>query len=285
MKRAHYSEFHEETTARCERALVTILGNVGLWRERIYLAGGLVPRYLTGEIPDGAPAHVGTTDVDLVIALAVEAESPDTYWTLATNLERAGFKQTEPSFRWRREVEGIPAIVELLGESGDADPGRVFRPRVENTGSKLALLNIPGATLAARDFVVVELERERLDGGGLSKVDVRVANVLPYTVFKVHAFQDRHENKDAYDLVFTLLFYPGGPAAAGAAAATSPLADDGQVVSGLALLEERCVSTDSDAPAAYAAFVAEPGDAEEAARRRQEAVATVREFLRAFRRA
>lgn len=282
MKRAHHSEYDEETTARCERALVTILGNVGLWRERIYLAGGLVPRYLTGELPEGAPAHVGTTDVDLVIGLAVEAEPPDTYWTLATNLERAGFRQIEPSFRWRREVEGIPVIVELLGESGDADPGRSFRPKGENTGSKLALLNIPGATLVARDFLVVEVERERLDGGGLSKVDVRVANVLPYGVLKVHAFQDRHENKDAYDLVFTLLFYPGGPAAAGKAAARSPIADDPQVTAGLQLLDERFAAPDLDAPAAYATFVANPGDADDLARRRQEAVVTVRAFLGAF---
>jgi hypothetical protein len=282
LKRAHHSGYDEETTTRCERALVTILGNVGLWRERIYLVGGLVPRYLTGELPEGAPAHVGTTDVDLVIGLAVEAEPPDTYWTLATNLERAGFHQGEPSFRWRREVEGIPVIVELLGESNDAEPGRSFRPKGENTGSKLALLNIPGATLAARDFVVVELERQRLDGGGLSKVDVRVANVLAYTILKIHAFQDRHENKDAYDLVFTLLLYPGGPAAAGEAAAGGPIADDPQVTTGLKLLEERFASPDVDAPAAYASFVSDPDDVDELARRRQEAVATVRAFLRTF---
>lgn len=282
MKRAHHSEYDQETTLRCERALVTILGNVGLWRERIYLAGGLVPRYLTGELPEGAPAHVGTTDVDLVIGLAVEAEPPDTYWTLATNLERAGFKQGEPSFRWRRDVDGIPVIVELLGDTGSTEPGRVFRPKGENTGSKLALLNIPGAMLAARDFVVVPLERERLDGGGLSRVDVRVANVLPYTILKVHAFQDRHENKDSYDLVFTLLFYPGGPTAAGTIASQSPIASSAEVGSGIALLEERFATSDLDAPSAYAAFVADPDDAEEIARRRQEAVATVRAFLRSF---
>lgn len=282
MKRAHHSEYDEETTTRCERALVTILGNVGLWQERIYLVGGLVPRYLTGELPEGAPAHVGTTDVDLVIGLAVEAEPPDTYWTLATNLERSGFKQEKPSFRWRRDVEGIPVVVELLGETDAEQPGRAFRPKGEKTGTKLALLNIPGATLATLDHVVVPVERERLDGGGLSRVDVRVANVLPYTVLKIHAFQDRHENKDAYDLVFTLLFYPDGPGAAGAVAAASPIIEHPQVVAGLALLEERFAGADLDAPAAYAGFVADPADVEEQARRRQEAVATVRAFLRAF---
>lgn len=44
-----------------------MLGSVGLWRERIYLVGGLAPRYIVGEVPEDAEPHVGTTDVDLVI--------------------------------------------------------------------------------------------------------------------------------------------------------------------------------------------------------------------------
>jgi predicted nucleotidyltransferase len=282
LKQSHRSEYDEETTGRCERALVTVLGSVGLWRERIYLVGGLAPRYIVGQLPEEAEPHIGTTDVDLVIALAVETDQPETYWTLATNLERCGFQQVEPSFRWRRDVDGIPVVVELLGESADTQPGRTFRPR-EGTGTKLSVLNIPGSNLAAQDFIVVPIERERLDGGGLSRVDVRVANVLPYTVLKIHAFQDRHENKDSYDLVFTLRFYPGGVAAGGAAAAASPIATHPLVREGLQLLEKRFASADLDAPIAYAQFIAAPGDDDDVLRRRQEAVATVRAFLRAFR--
>ena len=80
--REHHSAYDEETTARCERALVTLLGDLGPWRERIYLAGGLAPRYLVGQLPEGAPAHVGTTDIDLVIGLALGDETPETYRTL-----------------------------------------------------------------------------------------------------------------------------------------------------------------------------------------------------------
>lgn len=40
MSKEHYSAYDEETTARCERALVTLLGDVGPWGNRIYLAGG-----------------------------------------------------------------------------------------------------------------------------------------------------------------------------------------------------------------------------------------------------
>jgi hypothetical protein len=98
-RREHHSDYDEETTVRCERALVTLLGDLGPWRERIYLAGGLAPRYLVGQLPEGARAHVGTTDVDLIIGFALGDETPETYRTLRNNLEKSHFKQKQPSFR------------------------------------------------------------------------------------------------------------------------------------------------------------------------------------------
>ncbi len=54
--RGHWSSYDEETTARCERALLSLLGDLGPWRERLYLAGGLAPRYLVGQLRQGAAA-------------------------------------------------------------------------------------------------------------------------------------------------------------------------------------------------------------------------------------
>lgn len=102
IRRTHHSDYDGETTARCERVLLTLLGDVGPWRERIFLAGGLAPRYLIGALPEGARPHVGTTDIDLVIGLALGEETPETYRTLQNNLEKARFEQREPSFRWAR---------------------------------------------------------------------------------------------------------------------------------------------------------------------------------------
>ena len=96
------------------------------------------------------------------------------------------------------------------------------------------------------------------------------------------AFQDRHENKDAYDLVFCLLHFGDGPEAAGEAAARSPVARDDRVTEALELLGERFADAGQDGPTAYGTFLAEPGDDEDAARLRREAVATVRAFLAAF---
>ena len=92
-RRKHYSDYDEETTARCERVLLTLLGDLGPWRERIFLALGLAPRYLIGQLPEGARSHVGTTEFDLVLGLALGDETPDTYRTLQNNLEKARFEQ------------------------------------------------------------------------------------------------------------------------------------------------------------------------------------------------
>ncbi len=127
------------------------------------------------------------------------------------------------------------------------------------------------------------IEAERLDGGGWSRVEVRMANLLPYTVLKILAFQDRHESKDVYDLIFCLLNFGTGPDAAGREAAQSPIVNHERVLGAMRLLEDRFADTFQDGPIAYAAFLAEPGNGEENARLRQEAVATVRVFLNEFR--
>jgi hypothetical protein len=234
------------------------------------------------DAPRRCSGHVGTTDVDLVIGLALGDETPETYRTLQNNLEKAHFEQKEPSFRWARDVDGVTILVEFLCETDEVEPGRIFRPKGEYTGSRLGAFNVRGAHLVRNDFIERDIEGERLDGGGQSSVTVRVANVLPYTVLKIFAFQDRHENKDAYDLVFSLLNHEDGPRVAGRAAAASAVAQHPQVTEALGLLDERFRDAGQDGPNAYASFLVAPGDEDEKARLRQEAVATVREFLRGF---
>src|SRR5205823_5480818 len=147
LSRDHFTDYDDAATARCERVLVTLLGDLGPWRERIYLAGGLAPRYLVGQLPEGARAHVGTTDIDLVIGLALGDETPETYRTLQNNLQKAGFEQKQPSFRWSRDVEGFPVIVAFLCETDQVPPGNIFKPTQEGetTGSKLGAFNVRGA--------------------------------------------------------------------------------------------------------------------------------------------
>lgn len=279
MSKEHYSAYDEETTTRCERALVTLLGDVGPWGNRIYLAGGLAPRYLVGSLPEGARPHVGTTDVDLVIGLTLDDESDEAYRTLENNLRKSRFNP-ENSFRWSKQVDGVTVIVEFMCETDQVEAGRIFKPK-QGLGTKFGAFNVRGAQLVAKDFTEHSLEADRLDGGGRSRVTARVANILSYTVLKILAFQDRHENKDAYDLVYCLLNFGDGPEDAGRTAANSAIYEEAQVHEAMRLLAERFSIVDNDGPSSYASFLAEGSDRDERARLRQEAVAVVRAFLAA----
>jgi hypothetical protein len=275
----HFSSYGPEETLRCERVLLTLLGDLGPWSRRVFLAGGMAPRYIAGELPAEVPAHVGTTDLDLIIDLVLGDETPEAYRTLQTNLEKAGFRQRS-SFQWERALDGSLVLVELLCETDQVEGGRIFKPR-SDAGSRLGAVNIRGANLVCDDFIEIELAGERLDGAGQSNVTVRVANVLTYSVLKIFAFQDRHENKDSYDLVFTLANYKGGPSSAGEIAAQSSIAGREVVIEAIELLKERFASVEVDGPIAYARFLSTGSDDEDA-RRRREAVAAVRQFLAAF---
>lgn len=275
------NDYDEATTKICERALLTLIGDIGPWSDRIYLAGGLAPRYLVGALPSSADQHIGTTDVDLVIALAIE-DSPEAYETLQANLKKSGFTQTNLSYQWEREVDGTGVLIEFLCETDQVAYGKIHRPR-EGTGSKVGAFNVRGAQLAATDYEVHVLEGERLDNAGLSKVDLRVSGILTFTVLKILAFQDRHENKDAYDLVFTLLHHPEGPSGAGRVSGASDIATEPLVHEALDLLEQRFESVEHDGPIAYSSFLADPDDIDSAERLRNEAVFTVRQFVDTFR--
>lgn len=278
MNLQHREGFNPAMALRCERALVTVLGDIGPWSRRVVLVGGLVPRYLVGAAQQQVNPHTGTTDVDLVIRLAVEQDFA-TYKTLATNLRHSGFKSDRESYRWSRQVDRARVTLEFLCETDQVEAGRIYTTR-QHTGSGFGAVNIPGAQLAARDFAEVEVEAERLDGGGMSRVTIQVAGILPFVVLKIRAFQERHNNKDSYDLVYTLLNYPdGGPGAAGRAAAASPVRDDGHVLESLNALRQRFINVAQDGPNAYANFLEGPYDTDRKARLRNEAVAVVDHFL------
>ncbi|MGH2588479.1 MAG: antitoxin, partial [Dehalococcoidia bacterium] len=92
MKPKHQGGYTELHAGLCERTLVTLMRGLGPWKAGVYLAGGLVPRYLIRQPPVGYPSpppHAGTTDVDLVLDLHVLA-TVDAYRGLEQNLKTLG---------------------------------------------------------------------------------------------------------------------------------------------------------------------------------------------------
>jgi hypothetical protein len=112
--------------------------------------------------------------------------------------------------------------LEFFCPVGDGAPGRLKRNPGEGVGSQISAIRMRGAELAAADFIIVHLSGETLDGGGIREnVPVKVANILPMLVLKSLALQERDKDKDAYDIVWTLSAYGGGPSS-GRSGATKP---------------------------------------------------------------
>jgi len=153
---------------------------------------------------------------------------------------------------------------------------------------QVSALHIPGAHLAIADHIQVALTAELLDDRGVAGETIRVANIVPFIVLKALAFRDRLEEKDAYDLVYCLRYYQGGPASvAGAFAhAMSTMQDEPLLAEAVEILREHFATDDraaghrKDGPVSYARFSVDPGRSDLIILNRRDAAATVEAFLR-----
>lgn len=260
MKPARLSGYSDRQTQLCERTLLTLLRGLGPWKNAIYLTGGLVPRYLLSAFP-----HAGTTDVDLVLDLALLAEV-EAYRRLEQNLKDLKFRRgvsrqgRGQHFTWSKRIGDDEISVDLLCPWEADAQGRVKALPRER---RVSAIRIPGAHLVARDYVEVEVTNALLDERGVATEKVRVANLVPFIVLKALAYEDRHERKDAYDLLFCLLHYGRGPedAAEIYAERSRQWSDEPLLSTALDVLRNR-FATDAraegaskDGPVSYASFV------------------------------
>jgi hypothetical protein len=291
MKPTHAGGYTPHHALLCERTLVTLMRGLGPWTQCVYLAGGLVPRYLIPEATRGeAEVHVGTTDVDLVLSLEVMADLA-AYRRLEQNLKHLGFERGRNEadrlqhFSWWKRVQDRIVVVDLLCDGGDERPaGRAVPLPGER---RLSALQIPGAHLVERDHVVIPVTADMLDDLGYATVEVRVAGIVAFLVLKALAYEERFEAKDAYDIVYCLLQYPAGPAGVASAFAgyLARFPDDAFVHRALAIFRARFLpegaiaATAKDGPRSYARFLADPGRPQKAALDKRQAARAVEELL------
>ncbi len=89
-------------------------------------------------------------------------------------------------------------IVDLLC-SGDVPDGG--QPAPVPREKRLSALRIPGAHLVVRDQFNLQISGPLLDDRGDATETVHVAGVVPFIVLKALAYDERFEEKDAYDLL------------------------------------------------------------------------------------
>jgi hypothetical protein len=279
-------DISRETDA-CDTILRTLLARLGAWAEYLVLVGGLTPRYLVPEPPPGIDPHIGTTDVDLVLTLALPSGHVAPERPLASVLRDIGFEPRPepgaphgPAFRWVHRVDGLQVKVEFMCPAQDRPRLQIEPDPVPNTGAELGALRLVGAELVAQDFAVRRLSGRDLSGKPV-EVQLRVAQILPFLVLKAYALDERQKDKDAYDVVWLLSALGDDPADVARMALASPAVGYPSVTAAISRLRAHFSMVDSRGPELYAqAF-----PVSDSVKRRvlqQYAFQTVKRFLKAW---
>jgi hypothetical protein len=209
--------YDDKVTQNCERVLVTLLRNLGPWKDSIFLIGGLTPRYLVSGRPPDVPQHAGTLDLDVVIDMLI-LEDTEAYKSLEENLRKIGFDNAtnrsgqKQNWRWSIKMDGGSVVIlELLADNPAVGGGKV---QELPTDGNISALNIPHSSMVFDLHGSKTVTAELLDGDGLATEIIRYANIVSFVCLKALAFDARAERKDAHDLVYCIENGTGGIEAA-----------------------------------------------------------------------
>lgn len=278
------SEYDADLSQQLISEAASLFRGFGFAREHVVLIGGLVPGLLVPEPDPDVEQHIGTADIDLCLSVALVEGDTELYERMERVLKRLGFDQADTSFRWRR-VNGFPLVLEFFCPAGDDRPaGEAFRPRVaesgtakHNMGGKLSALALDAGTLLTEDVEVITREVELPNGQGRTQAVLRVTGPLAFLVAKVQALVGRDKAKDAYDIVWLIESWQGGPAEAARAFATRATYTNPRVATALATLRSLFADRRQIGARQYARFMAPNSRAQAQYERR--AVGAVAEFL------
>lgn len=208
MKYETYSGYDPRLTGLAESAFLTAWAGLGQWWEDLVLVGGLVPKYLCGDLTVQRDLpRPATLDVDLGIALAVDAgQYGNLFWDLAAQ----GFTPNKktPS-RFEKLINDFTVPLDFLVEKAPATTGTI--QVMDITAEIMPGVNRALATARPMTISGVDLH------GAEQKLNARICEVGPFLALKLRAFYSRQQPKDAFDILYTLRHYDGGTDAAIAA--------------------------------------------------------------------
>jgi len=199
-------DYTAEAVEAAKSVLIELTHLLGEYRDSIVLIGGWVPELL---IPQEPRPHVGSIDIDLALN---HVKIPEEGYRLIEELLTSRGYYQEPDkqpFIFFRDVplgdSVIKVQVDLL--SGEYEgTGKAHRTQaVQGMKARKAR----GCDLAFEMVREIIVEGE-IPGGGVDRVTVRIASIVPFLVMKGMALDDRLKEKDAWDIYYCLLAYPGG---------------------------------------------------------------------------
>lgn len=251
MKYEAHSQYNPQTTAYSEAALLTLWPVLEPWQDDLVLVGGLVPRYICGDVtsPRDLPRPV-TMDADFGIALGASAGGMS---SLKMALADAQFRQSrsaEGLIRYEKQVGQFPVPVDFLTDAPPSTHGSVV---VDDIIANV-LPGIDRALKIARTTKIVGMDL----AGRLQCATVRVCDAGPFLAMKLRAFAWRQAPKDAFDILYTLRHYDGGTNAAVAAFGEEVRVSNSACADAVTCLQQHFRDEQSSAPVRAANFVLGP---------------------------
>ena len=197
-------DYTAEGVEAARSVLVELVHLLGEYKEDIVLIGGWVPEVccpiLTGP-------HVGSMDVD--IALNHQKIQEEGYKRIEALLQRGGYRQGEQPFIFFRTVKvddkEIDVEVNLLAGEYEGTSKSHRHQKIQG----IRVRKVRGCDLVFEMRKEIKIEG-RLPNGAHDAVTVRVSSIAPFLVMKGMAMDARIKEKDAWDIYYCVLNYPGG---------------------------------------------------------------------------
>lgn len=255
----------------CLSALVELMTVLGEFREHTVLTGGWIPYFL---LKESQQEHVGSLDID--VALDFQKISDDSYHTILQALKNRGYKQGNQPFIFYRTItaedgRNITVEIDLLADEYGGT-GKSHRTQsVQDVRARKAR----GCDLVFSHNRLLAVSGKMPDGSQ-NEVTVKIADIVPFIVMKGMSMWERYKEKDAYDVYFTILHYPGGIEEL--AKVFEPFKRNKLVLEGLGKIKAKFEDIDAPGPIWVINFL-DTDDDEESERIKRDAYERVNAFL------
>ncbi len=243
-----------EFTSKVRATCLYVATKLGDLMDDTVVVGGLVPSLIIDTPTD---PHVGTTDLDVGLALAVFDNQR--YQELAQRLRQADFGMDKNDAgnptRQRWQIDGPPKVTVdfLIPPSLPGDRGGTVR----NLEPDFAAIIAPGLKLAFIEQAHIKLDGRTIRNERASR-EIRVCGPAAFVAMKALALRLRGENKDAYDLWFVLRHF--GASMQDVVARMVPIRPEAEAMEAMGYLQEDFGEIDSIGPKRVAAFLGRDGD-------------------------
>ncbi len=197
-------DYTAEGVEAARSVLIELVHLLGEYKDDIVLIGGWIPEVL---LPHLSGPHVGSMDVDLALNHLKIHEAG--YKMIQDLLKSRGYQQGDQPFIFFRNLKigdhEVKVQVDLLAGEYEGTSKSHRHQRVQDIQVRKAR----GCDLAFEMSQEIRIEGT-LPNGAQDAVTVRVASIVPFFVMKGMAMETRMKEKDAWDIYYCLLNYPGG---------------------------------------------------------------------------